>query len=408
MLLELVRRRDLPLLASCVVWLAFVINYNALKLVSGDEQVQYQFVQRLFGDRSHALGYYFGLGLVEAPFYALGKLLEHLGLQTIAGAPAREASVAFGLGLLTLLVWPLLTPILRGLDLPHAGFLILAAVIGTPFFFYATFEPGKNHALDAVLFSAVLYLVYRYLGAVRPERWLPPAIGALLGFSFTVRYFSGAEGLALLIVLAWYRRWRHAVEIAVTSAAVCLALFAIPRAFGVPVFGGGYNADNVIDFAPLNPLRMLFTDHRGYLVWSPVAVLAIVGLALLFRRRPGQRAFLVAATAMGIAIAASYSLIGFWDGTWSFSQRFYTPLLPLVVIGLGGLVEAAPRPAFAAAAVGCAWSLFLAFNLVTIGGPQYLSTIPGGASDLALVPARTHTSVGAYLWGVKHKSNLFR
>lgn len=400
--------RRFPLLSgSALLWVLFVISFDSLNLQTGDEQVQYRFVERLYGDVPHAVGYFFGLGLIEAPFYGIGKLLEHAGLATIGGRPAREATIAIGLGLLSVLVWPLLMPVLRGLRLPHRGAVLLLAALGTPFFFYATFQPGKNHALDAVFFSAVLLLVYRYLEG-EPSPRLPLAIGAVLGISYTVRYFSGAEMVALVIVLAWYRRWRAAIEIAVGSAVVCGALFIVPAAFDVPVFAGAYKADSVITFAPLNPLRMLFTDHRGLYVWSPVAALATIGFVLLFRRRPEHRRFLAAAAAMGLASICSYALVGFWDGTWSFSQRFYTLLLPLVAIGLGGLVDAAPRLTLAAASVTTAWSLFLGFNLVTIGGPQYLDTVSGGASDLAVLPAENHTSLGAYLWGLRHLSNLTR
>jgi hypothetical protein len=399
-------RREWPLLGSALIWALLVLNFSTMTLWSGDDSIQYRFVQRLFGDAPHAVGYYFGLGLAEAPFYGAGKLLDHVGVHSLEGNPIRPAAIALGLGLLTLVAWWPNVAVLRGLRLRFAGPVLLAAALGTPLFFYATFEAGKNHDLDAVLFSVVVYLAFRYFSKDRPERWLPFALGAVLGYSYTVRYFSGAEAVALILVLAWWRRWRDAAEIAVTSAVVCLLLLTVPWGLGVPIFGGGYNTGLLGVFAPLNTFRMLFTDHRGLFVWSPVSALAAVGLVLLFKRRPEHRRFLVAATAMGVAIMASYSLVTFWDGTWSFSQRFYTPLYPLVVIGLAGLVDVTPRLGFAAAAVAVAWTLFLAFNLVTIGGPQYLSTIPGGASDMALVPERTHTSPGAYAWGVYHKSNL--
>jgi hypothetical protein len=398
-------RREWALVVTALLWLVFVVSFNRLAVITSDERVQYGFVQQLYGDASHALGYYFGLGLIEAPFYGLGKLLESLGVATMGGNPSRNAMIGLGLGCLSVLVWPLLGPVLRGLRLRYPAAVISAAALGTPFFFYATFEPGKSHALDAVLFSAVVYLAFRYFGSERPSPWLPVAIGAVLGVSYTVRYFSGAEGVVLVLVLACYRRWADALRVAITSAAVCLALMAVPLGLGISVFGGGFDT-RVLSFAPLNPLRMLFTNHRGLFVWSPVTVLAAVGLALLFRGRPEHRRFLTAIVAMGVGIMASYSLVGFWDGTWSFSQRFFTPLLPLVAVGLGGLVDAVPRTAIAAAGICAAWSVYLGFNLVVIGGPQYLATVPGGATDLAVRPAHTHTSVGAYLWGVWHKSNF--
>lgn len=394
--------------ASCAVWAFFVVNFSALQVDTGDGTVQYQFVQRLFGDRSHAGGYFFGLGLAEAPFYGLGKLLELAGITTIAGQPTRQATIALALGLLTTFAWPLLSPILRGLGLPQPGLLILAAVLGTPLFFYATFKPWKDHALDALLFTACLALVYRYFSSDAPRRQLVFAIGGVLGASVTVRYINGAEGVALVLVLVALRRWRHAIEVTISAAAVSLALFAVPWALGASVFSGGDSPDSALTFAPLNPLRMLFTNHRGYFVWSPVAALGCVGFLLLFKTRPAKRIFLAAAGAMGLGIIASYALVVFWDGTWSFSQRFFTPLFPLVAIGLGGLAVSLPRLTAVAAAVACAWSLLLAFNLEIIGGPQYLNTIPGGASDVAAIPIHSNVSIGAYVWGLRHRSLAFR
>ncbi len=398
--------REWALLASAAVWILFVLNFSALRSCDRRRGRPVHVRPAAFRGRSPALGYYFGLGLAEAPLYAGGKLLDTLGIHSIRGYPVEQTTIALGLGLLTLAAWPFMVGVLRGLRLRYAGPVLLAATLGTPFFYYATFVPGKDHALDAVLFSAVVYLTYRYFKSADPERGLPFALGVVLGYSYTVRYFSGAEAVVLVLALAWYRRWRHAVEIALTSAVVCGALMLVPIAYGVPIFGGGYRADNVLAFAPLNPLRMLFTNHRGLFVWSPVTALAAVGLGLLIARRPESRRFLVVVTAMGVAIMCSYTLVAFWDGTWAFSQRFFTPLFPLVVIGLAGLAAAAPRFTLVAATVTVAWSLFLAFNLTIIGGPQYLSNTPGGATDLALVPHRTHTSPGAYLWGVYHRSNL--
>ncbi len=399
-------RVDWGIVASGAIWLLCVVNFSSLRIVTSDERVQFDFVERMFGDVPNALGYYFGLALVEAPFYALGKLLGSLGLHTVSGHPVEQTAVALGLGLLTLASWPLLRATFGALSLPRPGFSILAAGLGTPFFYYAAFVPGKNHALSGVLFTAVVFLVVRSFRAAESERWVPPAIGAVFGLAYTVQYFNGAEAVVLIALLLWWRRIRDAVEIAVVSAAVCLLLFVIPTAFGVHVFAGPYKADDVITFAPLNPLRMLFTDHRGYFVWAPVAALAVIGIVLLFRQRPHHRRVLVAVAGMALGLIVSYSLIPFWDGTWAFGQRFYTPLFPVVAIGLGGLLEVRPRLGTAAAVVATAWTLFLCFNLVTIGGPQYRSDTPGGASDLALLVHRTHTGLGAYGFGIWHRSNL--
>jgi len=406
--LAYVRRRWL-LLGSLLVWFLFLLVFEPFDLSSGDEQTQFRFVQWIYGDAQHAVGYFFGLGFAEAPFYGIGKLLDHAGLHTVAGHPVEKSAIALGMGLLSLVAWPLLGNVIHGLRLRGDGVAILAAALGTPFFYYAVFYPGKSHALDALLFTGAIWLAFRYFASERPERWLTFALGGVLGFAATVRYFNGAAVVALVLLLLWWRRWRHALEVSVVFAALVVIPLRIVPAAGAPVFAGGiYSPRKVVTFAPLNPFRMLFTDHRGYFVWSPVAALALIGIVLLFRRRPEHRRFLTSVCAMSLALMSAYTLVPFWAGSWSFGQRFYTPLFPVVAIGLAGLIDAVPRTAVAAAAVATAWSLFLAFNLLTIGGPQYVSDTPGGASDVALIPHRTHTSVGAYLWGVRHRSVLLR
>jgi dolichyl-phosphate-mannose-protein mannosyltransferase len=402
-------RREWALLLSGFIWALLVLNFNRFAIATGDESVQYGFVRRLYGDSNRAVGYFFGLGLIEAPFYGIGKALEVAGVTTVAGHPTREAAVTTGLVLLTLTTWPLLASIIRSLGLSLPGPAILLAALGTPLFFYSSFEPAKNHAQDAVLFTVVVYLTFRYFRDEPPSRWLPVLIGVTLGLSMLVRYTQGAEALALVACLLWLRRWRAAAEVVAGAAVTVLVLVSIPLALHVPLRGGGYS-ESLVHFHPLNPFRMLFTDHRGYFVWSPVAIFGALGIARLFRSRPRERTWLSVIVLMAAAVVVSYTAIGYWDGTWALGQRFFTPFFPLVAIGLAGLFDVKPwrKVSLALATVAACWSLLLVFNFTIIGGPQYLDTVPGGASDLALLPTRTHQSLGSYLWGLRHKSNFLR
>src|SRR6476620_5419718 len=81
------------LVAVAIAWAAFATNCNFLSLsYVSDATRPYGFVQALFGDRGTADAYQFGLGLAEAPFYALGKLLALLGIDSIAGKPVLPAA----------------------------------------------------------------------------------------------------------------------------------------------------------------------------------------------------------------------------------------------------------------------------------------------------------------------------
>jgi hypothetical protein len=79
--------------------------------------------------------------------------------------------------------------------------------------------------------------------------------------------------------------------------------------------------------------------------------------------------------------------------------------MPVVALGVAGAILAWPRAATALAVLCVAWTCFLLLNFVTLGVPRMTR---GGVTELARVPSRMHTSPGAYLWGVRYKSNLLR
>ncbi|HEY7208473.1 MAG TPA: hypothetical protein VH416_09525 [Gaiellaceae bacterium] len=408
-------RREWALVTAAVVWLFFVANFTLLYTIGGDAPHQYFWVQRLYGDRARADGYFFGLGLLEAPFYGVGKLLDHAGVHTLGGIGIENALVALGTGFFFVIpAAVILVVLLRALRLPGAAPALLAATFGTSLLFWAVFSPGKNHPADTALFTLVVYLTFLFFRRSEPARWLPWALGAVLGFSITVRYFAGAEAVMLALVLSFLRRRRDAAVVLLSTAAVTGLLFLVPWGLDTPVFSGALTVSTQTGFYPLNPLRMLFTEHRGLFVWSPVTVLAAIGLVIVFRNRPEHRRFFVASYAMGLGIVLSYVFVSYWDGAWSFGQRYYTPLYPLVVIGLAGLWEAsrgALRVAVGAAmAVGALWSIYLCLNLALIGwGGVYRGvTFSDGAGGVAQLPRRTHESTGAYLWSIYNRSRLVK
>jgi hypothetical protein len=132
------------------------------------------------------------------------------------------------------------------------------------------------------------------------------------------------------------------------------------RADGARVATGG----DVFGIAPLTPLKMLFTEHRGLFIWTPLTLLGVVGLGVLLRRR-GCRPFLIVLCAMGAGLLAIQMSLLWWDGGWSFSMRYLASLLPLYALGLGALLQAAGtrRWIVATAAIACVgWSVFLGMN----------------------------------------------
>ena len=147
-------------------------------------------------------------------------------------------------------------------------------------------------------------------------------------------------------------------------------LLLAPLALGTGLLtradGSSVGSRGDFGFAPLTPVRMLFTLHRGLFVWTPATALAVAGFVLLIRRHHGvERTFLVTLGAMVVALLLMNVSLTWWDGGWSFSMRYLASPLALYAIGLGGLLASAGRRLrllVAVIAVTVAWSLFLGMN----------------------------------------------
>jgi hypothetical protein len=392
---------------AAAIWMLFALNFEVFTIATdGDARVQYTLVRRIFGSHDHAVGYQFGLAIIEIPFYGIGRLVATLGIAKIGHAPVEQATIAFAVMLATLATLLLTARLIRSLGLPFSNFAALAATFGMPLFYYGTWEPGKDHVWDTLLFVGALLVLLAYERSGFTDTTLLVVLGVLFGFAATVRYFSAPAAGVLLISLLVLRRFRHAMTFALVAAATWGLLLLVPLMVGASLTGDGYDS-RVLAFDPLAPVKMLVTDHRGLFVWSPIALVGLAGYLRLLRRGQQDRTFFVIAGTMAIAILLSYSAVSYWDGTWSFSQRFLTPLTPLVAVGIAALSQLSRRWTLALSTIAVAWTVFLALNLELIGPPANdYSTIRGGASDMALQVTRDHVTLGEYIWALRHRARL--
>jgi len=382
-----------------LLWLAFAANFNYGFVYGGDAQVPYTFLRRLFGADVHALGYQFGLAFFEAPFYAIGKGLDAAGVETIRTHPSDQAMIAFGAVLYVGATMSLVYAVLRGLGLRWAATAAGIALFGTSLFYYGVFSPAQTHVVDTLLSSALVLTTLAGFRRSWPVRLLVLA-GVILGAAVSVRYFEAALGAGLFFALVLYRRFREAVILTAAAGVTFGLLAAVPLGLGVHLFQGGYQAGLLLRWSPASPFDMLFTLKRGLFLWTPVTALAVAGYVLLLRRDRAQRPFLVAVGLMAVLLVAVQAAVPFWDAGWSFSQRYFTALLPFFAIGIAGVFQVRPRLTAVASAAAVAWSLFLALTMVTL--PYNEKT--GGVDELVHLAGTQ--SPGSYAYGVWHISHL--
>lgn len=360
--------RETGVVAALIAWIVFALNFGDYKVV-GDGVDYFSFDQRLFGDRATGSGYNFGTGLLNAPFYGAAKVAESVHKVAAGGVGLPEASITIA-SIFYISVAAILTAIvLRGLALRHGGWAIAAAIFGTPIWYYGSFSPSYTHAADAAVFAAAAWCVWRVVSGAG-IRW-EVALAVLMGVAIAVRPFNAAPAAALVLVFALQRRLRAAFVTGALTAATYGLLLLIPLALGTGLrtraSGATVAPSGVFGAAPLTPLRMLFSLHRGLYVWTPVTLLATVGFVLVLRRSRGRdRAFLVALGSMAVALLVVNVSLTWWDGGWSFSMRYLASLVPVWAIGIAALLSYArewQRLAVGAlVAVATAWSLFLGMN----------------------------------------------
>src|SRR6266436_2840984 len=315
--------------------------------------------KQIFRTRTGHLDNHFTVGpaMLWAPFLLLahgGVLLARaLGSQVAAdgfAAPYRLA-MAFGTAF-----WGFLGLLLAfRLARQYAGDLwgSLATVAiwwasSLPVYMY--FNPSWSHAHSA--FAVSLFVFYwhqtREQRAVR--QWLVLAL--IAGLMLNV-YYPNAMLLMILVVeglrdYATAFRSGAAARSAVTHllakhflfAAItllCLLPTFVTRyiVYGSP-FATGYGS--VQSWAWRSPyfLSVLFSSEHGLFSWTPLLLLATVGLVVFRWREPRVGTPLLAAALAFYVFIACYPA---WAGISSFGNRFFVSLTPLFILGLSVFLQ---------------------------------------------------------------------
>jgi hypothetical protein len=396
------------MLASIGAYFLVAASYIQAR-VTDDGVIYYDFMRRLVGEDVTAYAYQFGVVFWNLPFYVVFRGFQlATGEDAIAGQPIGIVSVSVASTAAIVAIFYVSWRLLRELGLPGAPGAILLTVLGSPLFYYAIFQPGLKHAFDALLATVLALLLLRADARPRATR-LSVEIGIVVALLITIRYANITLLTGVLYVFLRNRAFVQAYVATATATLLATTILLVPLALGLPYGlppaasapapthhlispthaaataastyqviaqrlvptpapppaapGGGVDSLNSFQFDPLAPAKMLFTLKRGLFVWTPATLFGVVGYFLLLRRLRERRTFLVGLGLSCLALLLVHMIWGgFWEGGYSFSQRFLTDLFPLFVIGIAELLRRAPK-VFAPLLVACVlWTGFLAVH----------------------------------------------
>ncbi len=344
---------------------------------------------------------YFPIGsaVMAAPAYLVALWLRPSG-EPQYGSPFVEAftlaSLAYGLMGLAI-SYRLASSVTGNRRAALVG--VAGATVATPAVYYLLSDPSYSQTFSVFCVSAFLYLWFAH-PPHSAKGWF--GLGVLGGIMAMTRF---QDGLLLAIVLVDARRLRWP------------ALWLIP---GVLIgFAPQFVTDQVqfntwlpqrppgqdLDLLHSHYLDTLFSSRDGVLVWSPVALVAVVGL-IFIRDRRLQMAVVVALVLETLIIGAAPDPVG-----RSFGARRFVDLVPVAAVGVAAFAERfGPKISLALVGLLCAWNIVLEANfeylMSSSPGSGYVSLLSGQAAALAYVP-RLLAKGGAVrdllLWSQSHR-----
>jgi hypothetical protein len=266
---------------------------------------------------------------------------------------------------------------------------------GTPALYYSAIEPLNPHVPGMLLTSLLVYgwlTLSTRTGPVSPWRYF--LLGLVAGLATLVRWQLALNALPLGLVLAYRfiraprQRWRNLLAFSLGFLAfVWHLMYTWNWMFGSPlVIPAAARGQSGFLGPPVHLLKVLFSDDRGLFVWSPLALLATLGLTGLARRHRLQSGVFLSLVALQALVNGG--VVDWWGG-WSFGMRRMTELYPVFVIGLAAftsLTQSRPYQwatrVLAVLAVG--FSLLLLLSHL-----NFINTVPGKPQgDSALTEIR--------------------
>jgi hypothetical protein len=290
---------------------------------------------------------------------------------------------------------------------------------------YMYFNPSWSHAQSAFMVALVLWCWNQTREKRSLLQWI--ALGLLTGLALDVYYpnfvimlLPGLESLAVYAGLAPQQsagtRARFAIGNLVYGAGIFVGFLPtlITRKI---IYGSGVETGyvSVWDWAWLHPrlLSVMFSSDHGVISWTPIVLLAVLGLFVVVRRDKQLGIILLCVVAAFEYFIGAYPT---WDGLSSYGNRFFVSLTAIFVLGLAGGIELleqtlsawrAQALVWGATAALIVWNLAFIYqwgmHLVPARGP--ISWHQMAYNQFAVVPERVASDIGQYF---SHRRRLMK
>jgi hypothetical protein len=289
-----------------------------------------------------------GFPVLELPFLSAGAAMEYFFAPSVSGYSTYSMhawffGVLFYTGCGLMLTLALLRDVARSIGLrgevsdPACVLATLLLWPATTLGYYSL--SPVPHAVSFFIVSACMWAWWQAKATDSWARWL--RFGLAAGLMFLCRW---QDALILLLPIGWeLNRWLREGPTCFSpaywrsrlgAAALMLVLMALQTLQWHQVYGHWVTIPQGGDFLqwpPRHILQVLFSTQHGWIAWTPIAALALAGLATGLRKAPLLMGLIA------LAMLAEITLIGAvatWHADRSFGMRYLTSLSPFLGLGL--------------------------------------------------------------------------
>lgn len=314
-----------------------------------------------------------GSAVVWSPFFLAAHTLVTNGVlkgPADGFSPAYTGAVAYGSSFLAILGFVIAFFTMRrylGVTEGLALTSVLAVWFGTPGFYYMTVAPAFAHAPSIFAVSLLFHLWLRAREKDTVFAWM--LMGLCAGLAMLIReqaaLFLVAPGLDLGLRLI-KGEVRSALERGVAVLGAAFLAF-IPQLLAYQALNGTFGPTNLVqrkmDFGSPHFFDVLIDPGHGLLLWTPLLIVAFLGLGRAVGRLGAVGVFVTAALLAQVYINGS---VLSWHQAGAFGSRRFVDSTVLFVIGFAfGLMAVRTRTQKIVVALAIWWnvSLMVQFGL---------------------------------------------
>ena len=289
-----------------------------------------------------------GMSILYAPAF----LVTHAVVLMIGGEadgfspPYRLGLIIGGWVYLFLALLALRKVLLRYFSKAAVGLALLMTVLGTNLFHYETAETTMSHGYSFFLFSCFLLLTIKW--HEQPKLKWAALLGLTSGLIALVRPTNALIGLVFILwnvgglndiktkALFFLKQYKSLLTIIAFAILIWLPQLFYWKLVTGSYFFNGYGDDQGFFFNNPQVFNNLFSYRKGWLVYTPIMLLAFTGLGILWKKRKGIVVPLLVFSLINIYIISSWW--SWWYGG-GFGLRAYVESYALYALGFGAFAQ---------------------------------------------------------------------